>query len=91
MAARRVSDRLHEPRVILLGHLELERGSLEHPNGVILATGNNPERPSRSKITRVDRFRLTGDLPDRGTGIGHEHMPEPLPSLTNDHNPLAVR
>lgn len=89
-AIGRIANGLDEPRVLLLRLLELERRALEDSDCVVLASGDDTERPGRTEVDAVDRLRLTANLAHRRSGLGHEDVTESLASLADHDNSLVV-
>lgn len=83
-------NNIDEPRVLLFCLLELERWTLEDPDGVVLTAGDDAERTRRAEVAAVDRLRLSADLTDGSSRVSHENMTETFASFTNDNDSLTV-
>ncbi len=73
------------------GPLELERGPLVEGDRVVLASGDDAERPRWSEVTAVDRPRLAGDVAVGGSSVGQENMAELLSPFADTDDALIVR
>ena len=60
-------------------------------HGKVLRTGDDAKRSRRLEIDRIDGLTLAGNLSDRCSSIGHEHVSVAFAAFPADRHPLTVR
>jgi hypothetical protein len=73
-----------------LSPLELKWRSLEVGGRVVFAPGDDPVRPRRPKVARVDGPGLAGDVTVAGASVSQKDVAKLLPALAHADHPLVV-